>query len=89
MAIAQPITGGSQNAIKVYDIGFDILLTYQIKLTANNCAAYIVNVDSVSFCDGYGTLLFELPCIQKGYFKLEIIETTGSTVLYTMNAKVY
>lgn len=89
MAIANPLTAGNQNAIKVYDIDFDVQLSYQIKLTANDCAVCVVDVDSVSFCDGYGDLIFELPCISKGYRKLEVIETTGSTVLYTVNSNVY
>lgn len=89
MAIATPLTAGNQNAIKVYDIDFDPLLSYQIKLTANDCAVCLVNVDSVSFCDGYGTLNFELLCIAIGYYKLEIIDIAGPTTLYTMNANVY
>lgn len=89
MAIANPLTAGNQNAIKVYDVDFDTLLSYQIKLTADDCAVIVVDVDSVSFCDDYGTLNFELPCTPKGYRKLEVIETTGSAVLYTLNANVY
>ncbi len=90
MSIANALTQEAKNTVKVYDKEFDNSLDYRIKLTKDfSCQIYVVTVDGVFFCDGYATFYFELPCMVTGTYQLEIIETTGSTTIYTLSATVY
>ena len=90
MSIANALTQEAKNIVKVYDKDFNAFLGYEAKLTKDfSCQVYVVIVDDVFFCDGYATFYFTLPCMVTGSYQLEIIETTGSTTIYTLSATVY
>ena len=86
--IAQPLSQGN-NAIKIHDRNFDQAKAYQIKLTdIVFCTALtVVDVDGFSFCGEYAKLFFELPCMEIGQYKLEIIDKDTLEVIYTLNSK--
>jgi hypothetical protein len=90
MSIANALTQEAKNIVKVYDKDFDNSLNYEIKLTKDfSCQSYVVIVDDVFFCDGYATFYFTLPCMVTGPYVLYIIDSTSTTIIYTLSAIVY
>lgn len=90
MPVIQPLCLG-KNAIDINNRDFDISLSYEIKLTSLvYCAkTVVVDVDGVSFCKEVANLKFELPCMDLGQYKLEVINKANDKVLYTVNSKFY
>ena len=86
--IAQALNEG-KNAIKIHDKDFDESISYQIRLANKDfcIAETVVNVDGFSFCGEVATIFFELPCMEIGQYKLDIIKTISSDVAYTLNSK--
>lgn len=89
MAIAYNLIPESENAISIHDKDFDQFLNYQIKVTEINfCNSVIVNVDSVFYCSENAKLIFDLPCISIGNYKLEVINSDDDAIIYTFPAIV-
>jgi len=92
MAIANALSGDSENTVKVYDKNFNQLISYEIKLTRDvTCQQKVVSVGGVFFCNDYAILNFLLPCIEKGNYTLEIFEIGQATPIpiYTLAAIAY
>lgn len=90
MAIANPLKSGSTNTISIYDKDFNTSGWNRIELTKNvTCQKFVASIDGVFICNNTTNLTFNLPCLEKGNYKLELFETGSISPTYTLTAIVY
>ncbi len=90
MAIANPLTGGSKNTVKIYDKDVQTTGWNRIVLTKEvSCQVLVVFIDGVFICHDYTLFYFELPCMPIGNYKLEFYETGALLPTYSLPAIIY
>ena len=83
MAVSNPLNSDSRNVLNIYDLLFDDSITYQIVLENRaTCFTITVDVEDVTFCKDNASFYFVLPCIPTGDYKVQIINSLDSSVIY-------
>jgi hypothetical protein len=83
MAVSNPLYSDKRNVLNIYDSAFDDLINYQTVLVNRaTCFTIKVDVEDVIFCNDNASLYFVLPCIPTGSYKVQIINSLDSSVIY-------